>query len=106
VLYDVFHAKVQAEIIVGVGYTWDAHIIVAAKKLVTVPRPVIHAIEELFEDFTMSPFDKRKQRSEPKRKKWISSIGDFANRALEPTRGSLKSRKKGKLISLKRPETK
>jgi hypothetical protein len=99
VLYDVFHAKVQAEIIVGVGYTWDAHIIVRGKKLTEVKRPVIHAIEELFEDLTLSPFDKSKRRSEA-HKKWIALVSEFAKRALEPAAGPAKRKKKARLIAL------
>lgn len=97
VLYDTFHAKVQAEIIQGVGYLWDAHVIVAGKKLAQVKRPVMRAIEELFEDAMLSPFDKLKRRPDARRKKWTSAVETFSKDALEDKR----ARRKGKVITLK-----
>jgi len=96
-LYEVFHAKVQAEIIQGVGYLWDAYIIVPGKNLTEVKLPVIRAIENLFEEATLSPFDKTKRKPEDVHKRWIRTVTEFAKRTLEKR----PAKRKAKLIALK-----
>ena len=83
VIYEVFHAKVQAEIIQGVGYTWDANVIVRGKKLIPVRWSVIRAIEKIFEVADTSPFDKARLPKEATRKQWRTTVEDFAKHALQ-----------------------
>jgi hypothetical protein len=67
-LYEVFHAKFKLRSFRGVGYLWDAYIIVAGKKLIEVKLRVIRAFESLFEESTLSPFDKKRRKPESMRK--------------------------------------
>lgn len=58
VLYEVFDAKAHAELIEGVGYFWDAAVIVPGQ-ILTPPRRVLSTIEALFMASTESPFEKQ-----------------------------------------------
>ncbi len=97
-IYNVFHAKVQAEIIQGVGYLWDAHVLVSGQKLIRVKGSVVRAIENLFEDSALSPFDKTRRKTEAKRKQWIDAVVEFAKEAMERKR----PRKRAKLVKVRR----
>jgi 20S proteasome alpha/beta subunit len=60
VLYEVFDAKANAEIVQGVGYEWDAEVMVARKKAKRVPSDIKRLIENVFEENTASPFKKKR----------------------------------------------
>src|ERR1035437_465271 len=47
VLYDAFDAKASAEIISGVGYEWDAKVLVADQPIVSVPDRIKDVIDKL-----------------------------------------------------------
>jgi hypothetical protein len=56
VLYDAFDAKASAEIISGVGYDWDAKVLVADKPIVSVPDRIKDLIDKLFSVRSKNPF--------------------------------------------------
>ncbi len=58
VLYEAFLAKVEAEIVQGVGYEWDAEILVRGNKAVEVPKKIQKIIEQIFYVAVHSPFAK------------------------------------------------
>jgi hypothetical protein len=55
-LYNAFDGKASAEIIRGVGYEWDASVLVAMRKQIKVPRPAKRLIENLYSEASTSPF--------------------------------------------------
>lgn len=59
VLWDAFEAKVQAEIIQGVGYKWDGHIILKArpKEAILVPDKIHDLMDQVMNYTNWSPFD-------------------------------------------------
>ena len=56
VLYDAFDAKANAEMAVGVGYEWDAAVIVPGK-VVRVPKRIKDLIEKAWSQHDRSPFE-------------------------------------------------
>lgn len=50
VLYDAFDAKANAEMAIGVGYEWDADVIVSGKnQSETVPKEIKDIIERVWD---------------------------------------------------------
>ena len=79
-LYGVIDAKVNAEINQGVGYDWDAEILVAGKtKSVRVPKTIMDLIDGLFGSFPNTPFDPF-CRAEPKN--WNDRLVDYSRKVL------------------------
>jgi 20S proteasome alpha/beta subunit len=60
VLYEAFDAKANAEIVQGVGYEWDAEVMVAGKKAKRLPTNMKRLIEKVFQETTASPFGKKR----------------------------------------------
>jgi hypothetical protein len=57
-LYNVFDAKVNAEIMQGIGYGWDAEILVrGSPKSFKVPRNIVSLMDRVYTGFPRSPFD-------------------------------------------------
>ena len=79
VLYDTFDAKAQAEQIQGVGYQWDAQIIIGAK-IFKVPPGIKSLVEGVFEASEQSPF-KNRQRAFPKN--WRARLKAYAQDVLK-----------------------
>jgi hypothetical protein len=58
VLYDLFSAKADSELSVGVGYEWDAMVITPTGNF-EVPEKIKKAIEQMWDDHQESPFEIR-----------------------------------------------
>lgn len=80
VLYQVFDAKAHAEIIQGVGYAWDAEVMVAGKKAKSVPKRITKLIEEIWEEAVRWPFSKQAKKLDPE--KWKKELKDFSRQVL------------------------
>jgi hypothetical protein len=65
VLYDVFDAKANAEMASGVGYEWDATILVKGRCTFQLTEEPKKLIERVWAKFNRSPFDKRKKEDYP-----------------------------------------
>lgn len=63
VLWDVFDAKANAEMAVGVGYEWDAAIILPGK-VVRVEEKIKKLIERAWSQHNRSPFDKHNPKED------------------------------------------
>lgn len=74
VLYSVFDAKAHSEQIQGVGFRWDAKIIVG-KKVIAVKGSIKSLVEKVFEHFEQSPF-KTRRSAEPKN--WGENLRAYA----------------------------
>lgn len=62
VLYDAFDAKANAEMAVGVGYEWDAEIIIQGNvDTVSVPDNIKKLIEQVWAKSNRSPFQLKKE---------------------------------------------
>jgi hypothetical protein len=57
VLYDAFDAKANAELAFGVGYAWDARIVIPNKEPVTVSSKIRDLTERLWDECVRSPFE-------------------------------------------------
>jgi len=59
VLWDAFDAKVQAEVMQGVGYKWDAHIVLKSKphQAIRVPDNIQELMDKAMNHTNCSPFD-------------------------------------------------
>ena len=67
-LYQVFDAKANAEIVQGVGYDWDAEVMVNGKKSQRVRSDIKKLVAKVFEENTGSPFLKKQFPARWKRK--------------------------------------
>ena len=56
VIYDLFDAKVAAEIVQSVGYIWDWKILVAGKRPQNVPDKIDTIIDKLWASSNRSPY--------------------------------------------------
>jgi hypothetical protein len=82
-LYGAFDAKVNAEIIQGVGYDWEAEILVVGKeKSIKVPRKIVNLINSVYEGFPRSPFDSVGVSP----RGWPRRLANFTRRVLPSSR--------------------
>jgi hypothetical protein len=67
VLWGSFDAKVQAEIMQGVGYSWDAHILLktSPKEAKRVPDELQETMDKAITLLTHSPFATMKEKLDP-----------------------------------------
>jgi len=82
-LYQAFDSKVNAEVMQGVGYNWDAEILVAGKKAKEVPRGIRNLVEAIYESFPLTPLPlrrKNKQRHFPKA--WKARLDIFCKQVI------------------------
>jgi len=79
-LYQAFDAKVNAEIVQSVGYTWDAEILMSGKSK-NVPRHIINFIENVYAPFPKDPF--MKQRWKYPRGNWKKRLHRYLVDLLE-----------------------
>ena len=82
VMYDVFDAKVAAEIIQGVGYTWDWKILVGGKRPQSVPDKISDVIDRLWISTNRSPYAEKLGKREMPPSDWKKRLSDFAAKAL------------------------
>jgi hypothetical protein len=84
-LYQIFDAKVNAEIMQGVGYSTDAEILVKdRKKTVKVPIRIIRLIDNVFMSHPNTPFSSERSPQAPRR--WESRLQQFANSVMNTNR--------------------
>lgn len=77
VLYKVLSAKANAEIVQGVGFLWDAEVMIAGHKAERVPRKIRSLIDEVFNENDKSPFEDKKFPIG-----WEKKLQDFADSVL------------------------
>jgi hypothetical protein len=88
VFYDVFDAKANAEMTVGVGYEWDAKVIIkGVSSPFDVPKEQKELIEKAWAKYNRSPFKKRnpKEDLDPPPKNWKELLDEYFN-SLVPSR--------------------
>ncbi len=80
VLWDVFDAKANAEMAVGVGYEWDAAIILPGR-VVRVEEKIKKLIERAWSQHNRSPFDKHnpKEDLDLPPQNWRSQLHNWVN---------------------------
>jgi hypothetical protein len=78
-LYDLFDAKANAEMAVGVGYEWDA-VIVMENGFHDVPENIKELIESVWAKYNRSPFETYNPKEDKKGppKNWQSVLNDFS----------------------------
>jgi hypothetical protein len=79
VMYDVFDAKVCAEIIQGVGYVWDWRILLPNKRPRKVPERISNLIDRLWISKNKSPFSEIQVKAP---KNWKRRLAAFATQVL------------------------
>jgi hypothetical protein len=85
VLYDCFDAKAHAEMTPGVGYEWDAVVIMAGKKH-EVPKEIKELIELAWGRFNRSPFEKFDSKIHNKvPKEWQEKLEQFSRSLVTPS---------------------
>jgi hypothetical protein len=84
VMYDVFDAKVAAEIVQSVGYVWDWKILVAGKKPQSVPAKIDHLVDILWISSNRSPYASKLGKRETPRKGWKKELEAFETKILSP----------------------
>jgi len=74
-LYDLFDAKANAEMAVGVGYEWDA-VVILKNGYHDVTEEIKNLIERVWVKFTRSPFERydSKKDMEPPPKNWEEKL--------------------------------
>jgi hypothetical protein len=61
-LYQAFEAKVHAELVQGVGYSWDAEILIVGKSK-NVPERIVRLIENIYAAYPKTPLNKKQWKS-------------------------------------------
>jgi hypothetical protein len=77
VMYDVFDAKVSAEIVQGVGYKWDWRIL-TGKRPRRVPTRISELIDKLWIASNRSPLAEPLGKQERPSKNWKKRLADFS----------------------------
>lgn len=86
VLYDAFDSKASAEMSVGVGYEWDASIVVCGRMCAeTVPKKIKQLIERAWAHSTRSPFEKYdpKEDIEPPPQDWKKQLKKYCDSVMQ-----------------------
>lgn len=83
VMYDVFDAKVAAEIIQGVGYIWDWRILVSGKRPRKVPEKIGRIIDRAWSAANRSPFAEPLRTRERPPRNWKRQLQIFATKVLD-----------------------
>jgi hypothetical protein len=98
VMYDVFDAKVAAEIVQSVGYVWDWKILVAGKRPQNVPRIIDDLIDRLWISSNRSPYAEKLGKRQMPPRGWKTKFSRFADKALAPVavRRSASRKSKGR----------
>ncbi len=77
-IYGVFDAKVNAEIMQGVGYGWDAEVLpIGRNRSVPFPSSLVRLIDNVYSSFPRSPFDSEVSASP---RNWYIKLGNFTRR--------------------------
>jgi hypothetical protein len=92
-LYQAFDAKANAEVTQGVGYGWDAEILVPGVPAITVPREIITILENLMRSHPETPFP-TKVGAKPVR--WKQRLASFSKKVLARAKPSTARRSKGR----------
>jgi hypothetical protein len=88
VLYELFEAKARSEIVPGVGYDFDAWVLVPNKPPVEVPNEIIKLLDDVFDYHTRLPFrpraiwkvnDPEWKRAKRPRKTWEADLLAFTS---------------------------
>jgi hypothetical protein len=79
VLYDAFDAKANAELAVGVGFKWDAAIILPNRMPLKVSEEIKDLIESVWDEYTRSPFEKWNPKTDapPLPKSWKAKLRKY-----------------------------
>jgi hypothetical protein len=90
VLYDAFDAKANAELAVGVGYEWDAWIMLPGKMGVhPVPKDVKDLVQSAWSKFNRSPFEKYNPKEDRKGppQNWKEKLREFSDSIIKSRLG-------------------
>jgi len=84
VLYDVFDAKANAEMASGVGYEWDAKILVKGRCIFEMTDEPKKLIEKVWAKFNRSPFDKRRKDDlSPPPRDWNEALEELTKSTMQ-----------------------
>lgn len=89
-LYDLFDAKANAEMAVGVGYEWDA-VVIMKNGYHDVTQEIKDLVEQAWSKFNRSPFEpyNRKEHVDPPPRKWKEKLDSLIGALVEkPTNPS------------------
>jgi len=87
-LYQAFDAKVNAEITHGVGYNWDAEVLVPGRAAINVPDRIARMIERAYDGLPLVPFADGTKRAQQVLKEFKMSaqlakpLSEFADSVL------------------------
>jgi hypothetical protein len=106
-LYNVFDAKVNAEILQGIGYRWDAEILVRGNpKSFKVPRNIVSLMDRVYSGFPRTPFDVDNPNIPDK---WWDRIDKFLVRVMPssefPSVANYTGKRKRKVRKIPKPST-
>ncbi len=91
VLYDCFDAKVNAELVPGVGYEWDAKILIKNKQAHEVNDDIKELIDNIWKYYNVNPFEIKTERKKiGLTRTWKEKLEEFGNKIF-PDRPSLKN---------------
>jgi len=93
-LFQAFDAKVNAEVTQGVGYNWDAEILVPNKKAIPLRSDIANLVENVYRAYPYTPFPRKVNYKFPKH--WNRRLCDFCDRVVGrnlPTKGRRPARK-------------
>jgi hypothetical protein len=98
VIFNGFDAKVNAEVTQGVGYNWDAELLIPGKKAIPLNKDITLLIENLYGAYPYTPFPRKRKYKFPKN--WDKRLFAFCERVMgrapKPRRKSVSRKSKSK----------
>lgn len=85
VFYDVFDAKVNSEIIQGVGYEWDGRVLVTGKAPIEIPKKIKRLVDQMWMCNNRSPYADPLDDDDIAPRTWKSQMQNFCDECLTPT---------------------
>ena len=93
-IYQAFDSKVNAEVMQGVGYNWDAEILVSGTEAQEVPKRIRSLVEGIYESLPLTPLPLRKRRREHAYpKNWQEKLDTFCKKVMRQPKHANRRRK-------------
>jgi len=86
-LYNAFDGKANAEIITGVGYAWDASVLVGFRPQIRLPMSIKRRIEFLFGEASASPFHRSFGAGFKRIPRWKRELINWGDRTVRQKKG-------------------